>query len=176
MLPLGKWCGREDSNLRSARYQLAALAAELPPHVQGPAGNRKSRLEPTGWTPIIVITEKTLMMIQNASRDIKRLREEGLRRRWEREHLSLIVHSIDDLLFHLEELNLQGVPRVPASLRERAAQILDLLPGENEELRVRQRIGPMMDVLFRAQDVIFRLRDPHRPREDEEDSLSDASA
>ena len=103
-------------------------------------------------------------MLQDANRDIQRLCQEDLRRRWRLQRLDRVVHAIDDLLFQLEDLNLQGVDRVPAVLRGRAAEILDAVPTreEYEYLRVRYRVVPMMDVLFRAQEVLFRLRDPRR--------------
>ena len=90
------------------------------------------------------------------------------------------MHAIDDLLFQLEDLNLRGSDRVPAVLRERAGQILDAVPGreEHENLRVRYRVVPMMDVLFRAQEVLFRLRDPRRAlyeAEDEEEAANQAA-
>jgi hypothetical protein len=121
------------------------------------------------------------MMLEDANRDIQRLCQEDLRRRWRQQQLDRVVHAIDDLLFQLEDLNLQGVDRVPATLRERAGQILDAVPNreEYENLRVRYRVIPMMDVLFRAQEVLFRLRDPHRAMyidEDEEEAAAAAAA
>ena len=111
-------------------------------------------------------------MLEDANRDIQRLCQEDLRRRWRQQQLDRVVHAIDDLLFQLEDLNLQGVDRVPATLRERAGQILDAVPSreEYECLRVRYRVVPMMDVLFRAQEVLFRLRDPRRSAYDEEEA------
>ena len=111
-------------------------------------------------------------MLEDANRDIQRLCQEDLRRRWRQQQLDRVVHAIDDLLFRLEDLNLQGVDRVPATLRERAGQILDAVPNreEYENLRVRYRVVPMMDVLFRAQEVLFRLRDPRRATYDDEDA------
>jgi hypothetical protein len=107
--------------------------------------------------------------------------QEDLRRRWRLQQLDRVVHAIDDLLFQLEDLNLKGVDRVPATLRERAGRILDAVPGreEYEALRVRYRVVPMMDVLFRAQEVLFRLRDPRRAlyeAEDEEEAANEAAA
>ena len=104
-----------------------------------------------------------------------------MRRRWRLQQLDRVVHAIDDLLFQLEDLNLRGVDRVPATLRERAGQILDAVPGreEYEALRVRYRVVPMMDVLFRAQEVLFRLRDPRRAlyeAEDQEVAANEAAA
>jgi hypothetical protein len=117
-------------------------------------------------------------MLEDANRDIQRLCEEDLRRRWRQQQLDRVVHAIDDLLFQLEDLNLQGVDRVPAVLRERAAQILDAVPGreEYEMLRVRYRVVPMMDVLFRAQEVLFRLRDPRRATYEDEEAGEECPA
>jgi hypothetical protein len=119
-------------------------------------------------------------MLQDANRDIQRLCQEDLRRRWRLQRLDRVVHAIDDLLFQLEDLNLQGVDRVPAVLRGRAAEILDAVPTreEYEYLRVRYRVVPMMDVLFRAQEVLFRLRDPRRAlyeAEDDEEAAREAA-
>jgi hypothetical protein len=55
------------------------------------------------------------------------------------------------------------------------------VPGREdyEALRVRYRVVPMMDVLFRAQEVLFRLRDPRRAlyeAEDEEEAANEAAA
>jgi len=117
-------------------------------------------------------------MLEDANRDIQRLCQEDLRRRWRQQQLDRVVHAIDDLLFQLEDLNLQGVDRVPATLRERAGQILEAVPNreEYECLRVRYRVVPMMDVLFRAQEVLFRLRDPRRSSYDEEDANEERTA
>jgi len=116
-------------------------------------------------------------MLQEANRDIQRLCQEDLRRRWRQQQFDRVVHAIDDLLFQLEDLNLQGVDRVPATLRERAGQILDAVPSrhEHECLRVRYRVVPMMDVLFRAQEDLFRLRDPRRASYEQEDAEQEAS-
>jgi hypothetical protein len=110
-------------------------------------------------------------MLQDANRDIQRLTREDMRRRLRQQQLDRVVRAIDDLLFALEDLNLQGVDRVPANLRERAGQILDAVPTreEYEALRIRYRVVPMMDVLFRAQEVLFRLRDPRRSIYEEAD-------
>jgi hypothetical protein len=118
------------------------------------------------------------IMLEDANRDIQRLCQEDLRRRWRQQQLDRVVHAIDDLLFQLEDLNLQGVDRVPAVLRERAGHILDAVPSreEYEALRVRYRVVPMMDVLFRAQEVLFRLRDPRRATYDDEEPEEERAA
>lgn len=101
------------------------------------------------------------MMLEDANRDIRRLGEQDLQRRWRRQQLDRMVHAIDGLLFQLEDLNLRGVDRVPPELRRRAASILEAVPGAEqlESLRVRHRVLAMMDVLFRAQEILFRLRE-----------------
>ena len=110
-------------------------------------------------------------MLEEARRDIRAGRREADRRRRDGERLSAVVRALDGLLFQLEELNLQGVDRVPAPLRERAGTILESLPPQPEDpdFRVRYRVIPMMDVLFKAQEIVFRLRDPDRPAELEDE-------
>ncbi|HLH71359.1 MAG TPA: hypothetical protein VKY90_20645 [Candidatus Dormibacteraeota bacterium] len=110
-------------------------------------------------------------MLEDANRDIQRLTREAIRRRIRQEQLDRVVRAIDDLLFQLEDLNLQGVDRVPAPLRQRAGRILEALPGRDESdgIRIRYRVIPMMDVLFRAQELLFRLRDPRRADYEAED-------
>ncbi|HZV49369.1 MAG TPA: hypothetical protein VFD49_06345 [Candidatus Dormibacteraeota bacterium] len=110
-------------------------------------------------------------MLEDANRDIQRLTREAIRRRIRQEQLDRVVRAIDDLLFQLEDLNLQGVDRVPATLRQRAGRILEALPrrDESDGIRIRYRVVPMMDVLFRAQEMLFRLRDPRRADYEAED-------
>ena len=112
-------------------------------------------------------------MLEDANREIRRVvREEEARQR-EAGRLSSVVRAIDGLLFQLEELNLQGVDRVPARLRDRVGAILEILPEQPEDpdFRVRFRVTPMIDVLFRAQEVLFQLRDPDRQLDDEDEDL-----
>ncbi|HZU19146.1 MAG TPA: hypothetical protein VFD01_21410 [Candidatus Dormibacteraeota bacterium] len=114
-------------------------------------------------------------MLEDANRDIQRLTREAIRKRIRQEQLDRVVRAIDDLLFQLEDLNLQGVDRVPATLRQRAGRILEALPGRDESdgIRIRYRVVPMMDVLFRAQEVLFRLRDPRRVDYEAEDEAAE---
>ncbi|GAC1657005.1 MAG: hypothetical protein NVS9B1_13710 [Candidatus Dormibacteraceae bacterium] len=92
----------------------------------------------------------------------------------ERRRYPALIQALDDLLFELEELNVQGVVRVPAELREQAGQVLELVPAPDPEtIRIRYRVQAMMDTLFRAQELVFRARDPQRPVfSDEEDNLT----
>src|ERR1700738_4621255 len=117
-------------------------------------------------------------MFEDANRDIERLTREAVARRIRQQQLDRVVHAIDDLLFQLEDLNPQCDERVPPRLREKAGQILEAVPGpEDEEFRIRYRVLPMMDVLCRAQEILFRLRDPRRPTyADNEDELETARA
>jgi hypothetical protein len=89
--------------------------------------------------------------------------------RSETERLTAIIRAIDELMFSLEELNLQGIDRVPARLRERAGALIELVlarpaPAEvrTDPFRIRYRVVPMMDVLFEVQDRVLRLRNPIR--------------
>ncbi len=115
-------------------------------------------------------------MIDQASRDIAALARADARRRVASRRHSHLVRAIDAVLFELEDLNLQGVDRVPATLRRQAERILDTLPPpandeQAEALRVRFRVQPLMDVMFSAQEVLFRLRDPARVNEDDEEEI-----
>jgi len=98
----------------------------------------------------------------------------------ENEQLTAIIRAIDELMFALEELNLQGIDRVPARLRERAGELIERVSARpapvetrNDPFRVRYRVVPMMDVLFDVQDRVLRLRHPIRIP-DPEDALESA--
>ena len=89
--------------------------------------------------------------------------------RSENDQLTAIIRAIDELMFSLEELNLQGIDRVPARLRERAGELIELVcarpapvEARNDPFRIKYRVVPMMDVLFDVQDVVLRLRHPMR--------------
>jgi len=114
-------------------------------------------------------------MLDKANEEIRRADLDS-RRRERAEALSSVVRAIDDLLFALEDLNLRGVDRVPADLRQRAGRLLELVPPpepEDQSFRVRYRVVPLMDVLFHAQELLFTARDPDRISSDDElDSAS----
>lgn len=104
-------------------------------------------------------------MLADARRDIDRVYVDAVRRRRANALIKGVVHAIDDLLFELEELNLEGVDRVPSRLRDRAGHLLNMVPEPDDpDFRVRHRVVPMMDVLFQAQEILFKLRDPSRIR------------
>ena len=116
-------------------------------------------------------------MLADAKKDIDRLYRDAIARRRRKARIRGVVHAIDDLLFELEELNLEGVDRVPSRLRERAGQLLELVPDpEDPDFRVRHRVVPMMDVLFRAQEILFKLSDPSRLNYPDDDELQDYEA
>src|SRR6202023_3000361 len=81
-------------------------------------------------------------MFENANRDIERLTREAVARRIRQQQLDRVVHAIDDLLIQLEDLNLQGVDRVPARLRERAGQILEPVPGPEDDVPAPRPAAP----------------------------------
>jgi len=95
--------------------------------------------------------------------------------RSENDRLTMIIRAIDELMFSLEELNLQGIDRVPARLRERAGSLIELVlarpaPAEarSDPFRIRYRVVPMMDVLFEIQHKVLRLRNPTKIADPEE--------
>ena len=121
-----------------------------------------------------------MAMIADVNREIEVTDQQRRNRRSENERLTAIIRAIDELMFSLEELNLQGIDRVPARLRERAGALIELVlarpaPAEvrTDPFRIRYRVVPMMDVLFEVQDRVLRLRSPIRIT-DPEDQLETA--
>ncbi|HEY8813335.1 MAG TPA: hypothetical protein VIO86_12675 [Candidatus Dormibacteraeota bacterium] len=103
-------------------------------------------------------------MYEDANRAIWNAYERAARRQADLKRFPSLIRAIDDLLFELEELNLSGIDRVPAMLRDRTSHVLSLVPVDDpEEIRVRYRVGALMDTLFKAQEVVFRAKDPGRP-------------
>lgn len=109
-------------------------------------------------------------MYEDANRAIWDSYRRAARRQAEIKRFPALIHAIDELLFELEELNLSGVDRVPSIIRERSSVILSLVPVEDpSEIRVRHRVHAMMDTLFRAQELVFRAKDPSRPPGNDDD-------
>lgn len=115
-----------------------------------------------------------MAMIADVNREIEIADRRRLQRS-EHEQLTLIIRGIDELMFSLEELNLKGIDRVPARLRERAGALIDqacarptAVEARNEPFRIRYRVVPMMDVLFDVQDRVLRLRNPMRVADPED--------
>ena len=112
-------------------------------------------------------------MIDSANRAILAAFTRARRRRAATERYPALIQAIDELLFELEELNLHGIQHVPTRLRERSARVLDLVPTEDpEQIRIRYRVIAMMDTLFRAQELVFRAKDPSRPAYEGEEDLT----
>jgi hypothetical protein len=110
-----------------------------------------------------------MAQIADVNREIEVSDRQRRSQRSENERLTSIIRAIDELMFSLEELNLQGIDRVPAGLRERAGALIELVlarpaPTEvrSDPFRIRYRVVPMMDVLFEVQDKVLRLRNPIR--------------
>jgi hypothetical protein len=119
--------------------------------------------------------------IADVNREIEISDQVRRSRRSETERLTSIIRAIDELMFSLEELNLQGIDRVPARLRERAGALIELVlarpapvEARSDPFRIRYRVVPMMDVLFEVQDRVLRLRNPIRITEDPEDQQESA--
>jgi hypothetical protein len=107
-------------------------------------------------------------MIADASREIGIADARRLLRS-ENDRLTALIRAIDELLFSLEELNLKGIDRVPAGLRDRAGALIDVIrpkpapvEARSDPFRIRYRVVPLMDVLFEVQDRALRLRHPNR--------------
>jgi hypothetical protein len=110
-----------------------------------------------------------MAQIADVNREIEGADAARRNQRTDTERLTAIIRAIDELMFSLEELNLQGIDRVPARLRERAGELIELVlaqpaPAEvrTDPFRIRYRVVPMMDVLFEVQDRVLRLRNPVR--------------
>lgn len=116
-------------------------------------------------------------LYENANDAIWTAHRRAAERRAGQRRLPALINAIDQLLFELEELNVQGVDRVPIDLRERSSIILSLVPkGASDELRVRYRVGRLMDTLFHAQELVFRAQDPSRPVFDDSEDEEELSA
>ena len=116
-----------------------------------------------------------MAQIADVNREIEGADQARRSLRSETERLTAIIRAIDELMFSLEELNLQGIDRVPARLRERAGELIELVlarpaPAEvrTDPFRIRYRVVPMMDVLFEVQDRVLRLRNPIRINDPED--------
>ncbi len=110
-----------------------------------------------------------MAQIADVNREIAISDQRRRSERSENERLSGIIRAIDELMFSLEELNLQGIDRVPARLRERAGSLIELVlarpapvEARSDPFRIRYRVVPMMDVLFEVQDRVLRQRSPIR--------------
>jgi hypothetical protein len=120
-----------------------------------------------------------MAQIADVNREIESSDRMRRMQRSENERLSGIIRAIDELMFSLEELNLQGIDRVPARLRERAGSLIELVlcrpaPAEarSDPFRIRYRVVPMMDVLFEVQDKVLRQRNPIRINDPEDQQES----
>ena len=108
-------------------------------------------------------------MIDQTNHDISTSVLEDAGRRGERRRRSVLLRSIDGLLWELEELNLRGSDRVPARVRRQSEAIFASISG-GWELEARFRVPAMMDVLYLAQELIFKEMDPdYRGEADQED-------
>lgn len=110
-------------------------------------------------------------MIDQTNHDIRSSARRDAGRRGERRRRSTLLRSIDGLLWELEELNLRGRDRVPARVRRQSEAIFASISG-GSELEARYRVPAMMDVLYLAQELIFKETDPEYRGEADEDETA----
>ncbi|MBJ7602072.1 MAG: hypothetical protein JF888_02580 [Candidatus Dormibacteraeota bacterium] len=96
--------------------------------------------------------------IEDANTDIGRLELETRRRRIAQSRQGQLIRATDEMIAELEELNVRGTDRVPAVLRRHAEAVLSALPPTAEPLEARYRVDAMMEVLYRAQELLFQQR------------------
>ena len=108
-------------------------------------------------------------MIDRTNHDIRSSVRRDAGRRGARRRRSQLLHSIDGLLWELEELNLRGSDRVPARVRRQSEAIFASIDG-GRDLEARFRVPAMMDVLYLAQELIFKETDPDYRGENDEGS------
>jgi hypothetical protein len=107
-------------------------------------------------------------VINRTNHDIRSSARRDAGRRGERRRRSTLLRSIDGLLWELEELNLRGSDRVPARVRRQSEAIFASIAGGGE-LEARFRVPAMMDVLYLAQELIFKETNPEYRGEADED-------
>ena len=107
-------------------------------------------------------------MIDQTNLDIGRTAASEEFRHYPKRRRSYLLQAIDELLWELEELNLLGRDRVPARVRRESAALFVAIRGAGE-LEVRFRVPAMMEVLYRAQELVFKEVDPNYRGEEEDD-------
>ncbi|PZR70247.1 MAG: hypothetical protein DLM66_04490 [Candidatus Dormiibacter spiritus] len=104
------------------------------------------------------VSVKAMARIEDANTDIGRLELETRRRHIEQSRQGQLIRATDEMIAELEELNVRGSDRVPAALRRHAEAVLSALPPTEEPLEARYRVDAMMEVLYRAQELLFQQR------------------
>ena len=107
-------------------------------------------------------------MIDRTNLDIRQTAASEDSRTYAKKRRSYLLRAIDQLLWELEELNLRGRDRVPARVRRESEALLGSIQGASA-LEVRFRVPAMMDVLYQAQELVFKEVDPNYRGEEEED-------
>lgn len=107
-------------------------------------------------------------MIDRTNHDIRTSAGRDANRRGARRRRSVLLSSIDGLLWELEELNMRGRDRVPARVRRQSEAIFASIRGAGE-LEARFRVPAMMDVLYTAQELIFKETNPEYRGEGEDE-------
>lgn len=112
-------------------------------------------------------------MIDRTNHEIRDSAGDDLHRSGAKRRRSALLRTIDGLLWELEELNLRGRDRVPARVRRQSEVIFASIRGA-AELEARYRVPAMMDVLYTAQELIFKEIDPDYRGEGEDEEENSA--
>ena len=116
-------------------------------------------------------------MIDRTNFAIVEMEEESRQDRLRRTAFYDMLHATDRVLWKLEEMNRDGVERVPERMR---SQIRDALEPMPESVRGRLRdtaaVQEMLDSVFDVQEGLFRWRHPGSAAGDgDEEDLDRAS-
>ncbi len=97
-------------------------------------------------------------MLETVSVEIRRAAEAERKRRQRSEHLSALVCALDDLLFELEELNLESAAVAPAPCRRRAAELVAEASGPDAPPELPEAVAELIDHVYEAQNAALRRR------------------
>ena len=114
-------------------------------------------------------------MIDRTNHDIRVTAGRDAHRRGAKRRRDAMLRTIDRLLWELEELNLRGRDRVPARVRRQSETIFGSIRGATE-LEARYRVPAMMDVLYLAQELIFKEDNPEYRGEGEDEEEAQETA
>lgn len=102
------------------------------------------------------------MSIAAAGVAIEELADEIRRENDRRYAFYRMLHATDRVLWRLEELNRDGITKLPADLAARIRPALAELPESCLEALVGGSVQQVLDSVFEVQERLFRWRQPGR--------------